>query len=161
MITLPLRRFLTVLFLFVSAGLLRAQNVSKVESLGDNTYSVTVSATNKFTRNTAKLKAAGIEAATQFCAKEGRRFKLVSATENKSMYLVGDMAATKITFKALNEGDPELAGPADAMVGPAPVPTATDSLYEELIKLDDLRKKGILTDEEFMAQKKKVLERSK
>jgi hypothetical protein len=34
---------------------------------------------------------------------------------------------------------------------------ATDDLYTELTKLDDLRKKGILTDEEFQAQKKKLL----
>ena len=31
-------------------------------------------------------------------------------------------------------------------------------LYSELMKLDDLRNKGILTDEEFEAQKKKLLE---
>ncbi len=31
-------------------------------------------------------------------------------------------------------------------------------LYNELIKLDDLRKRGILTEEEFQAQKKKLLE---
>jgi hypothetical protein len=48
---------------------------------------------------------------------------------------------------------------------PAPVevsekPVAGD-LYTELIKLDDLRKRGILTEEEFQAEKKKVLNRSK
>ena len=42
-----------------------------------------------------------------------------------------------------------------------PAPTATDSLYDELMKLDDLRKKGILTEDEFTAEKKKVLSRSK
>lgn len=31
------------------------------------------------------------------------------------------------------------------------------TIYEELIKLDELRKKGIITDEEFAAQKKKLL----
>jgi len=31
-------------------------------------------------------------------------------------------------------------------------------LYTELLQLDDLRKKGILTDEEFEKQKKKLLE---
>jgi len=31
-------------------------------------------------------------------------------------------------------------------------------VYSELLKLDDLRQKGILTDEEFEAQKKKLLE---
>jgi len=32
-------------------------------------------------------------------------------------------------------------------------------LYQELLKLDDLRQKGILTDDEFDAEKKKLLER--
>jgi hypothetical protein len=33
-------------------------------------------------------------------------------------------------------------------------------LYTELTKLDDLRKKGIITDEEFEIEKAKVLNRS-
>ena len=37
---------------------------------------------------------------------------------------------------------------------------ATDTLYKDLMKLDDLRKRGILTQEEFQAQKKKLLEKS-
>jgi len=160
--------WLLLLFtLVLSADPARAEDSPKVVPLGDNTYSITVSATNKFTRNTAKLKATGIEAATQFCAKEGKQFKLVSVDESKSMYLVGNMAATKITFKALNPGDPELAAAPVETAKPAATPVAkpaatpTDALYDELMKLEELRKKGVLTDEEFTAQKKKVLERSK
>ncbi|HEY1847570.1 MAG TPA: SHOCT domain-containing protein [Opitutaceae bacterium] len=41
-----------------------------------------------------------------------------------------------------------------------PAQLSTDELYAELVKLDDLRKKNILTDEEFQAQKKKLLDRS-
>ena len=33
----------------------------------------------------------------------------------------------------------------------------TKDIYSELIKLDDLRKRGIITDEEFNARKKKIL----
>jgi hypothetical protein len=161
MITSPPRCFLAGLLLFVSAGLVHAQSISKIESLGNNTYSVTASATNKFTRNTEKLKASGIEAAARFCAKEGRRFKLLSANESKSMYLVGGMAATRITFKALKEDDPELASAIDAPARVTAAPTATDFLYDELIKLDDLRQKGILTETEFATEKKKVLDRSR
>ena len=36
--------------------------------------------------------------------------------------------------------------------------TPTKDVYSELMKLDELRKKGILTEEEFQTQKKKVLE---
>jgi hypothetical protein len=37
-------------------------------------------------------------------------------------------------------------------------PAAKQNIYDELIKLDELRKKGILTEEEFQTQKKRVLE---
>ncbi len=39
----------------------------------------------------------------------------------------------------------------------APQPEVKPDLYSELIKLDDLRKRGILTEEEFQTQKKKLL----
>ena len=53
---------------------------------------------------------------------------------------------------------------ANTTTAPVKVPTdvVTESnqqdIYSQLVKLDDLRKKGILTDEEFEAQKKKLLE---
>ena len=40
---------------------------------------------------------------------------------------------------------------------PAPSPIAKPDIYAELMTLDDLRKRGILTDAEFEAQKAKVL----
>ena len=50
---------------------------------------------------------------------------------------------------------------------PPPAPAAapeklatTGDLYSALTQLDDLRKKGILTDEEFQSEKQKVLKRS-
>lgn len=39
--------------------------------------------------------------------------------------------------------------------------SAEKDLYTELMKLDDLRKRGILTEEEFQAEKRKLLEPSK
>jgi hypothetical protein len=38
-------------------------------------------------------------------------------------------------------------------------PDTADLLSSELTKLDDLRKKGLLTDDEFTAAKKKLLDR--
>lgn len=145
----------------------RASEVSPVSSLGDNTYTLTVKASTKFTRNTTKLKNQGIEAAKEFCAKEGKQFKLVSADEDKQMYLVGPMAKVILTFKALSPGDPELAAapgmvavPAMAPAAPPPPPRiTTDELHDELTKLDDMRKKGLLTDAEFDALKQKLLSR--
>ena len=41
------------------------------------------------------------------------------------------------------------------------MPTYAGDLYAELLKLDDLRKRGLLTDKEFEQEKKKLLKRSK
>jgi len=42
-----------------------------------------------------------------------------------------------------------------------PASPATEQLYSDLIRLDELHKKGILTDAEFETEKKKILSRSK
>jgi len=41
------------------------------------------------------------------------------------------------------------------------ITTSQEDMYTQLTKLDDLRKKGIITDAEFDAQKKKILEATK
>lgn len=41
----------------------------------------------------------------------------------------------------------------------SPQMAAPTDVYSELKKLDELRKSGIITEEEFQAQKKKILER--
>jgi hypothetical protein len=171
----PLRRFLATILLLSATLLGRAESTPKISDLGNNTYSVTVAASHKFTRNTDKLKVAAVEAASAYCTKQDRHLKIVDVVEKKSFYGVGDMANVTLTFKALAAGDPELAvAPAPAvsakLVGTAaatppmslaPAPLTNEALYTDLLRLDDLRKKGILTDEEFAAEKKKLLDRSK
>jgi hypothetical protein len=164
----PLARWLVSLAFLLSACAAWAQSEPKFESLGDDTYTVSVHATHKFTRNTRKLTDAATEAAEAFCAKEGKVMKLVSVEDKRGMYGVGGFANTTVTFKALRPDDPLLAAPPATyapatMAAPPPPPpaTPTDTHYDELIKLDELRKRGILTDEEFEAEKKKVLARSK
>jgi hypothetical protein len=159
----PLARWFLFLVFSFSACAAWAQSEPKFESLGDDTYTVTVHATHKFTRNTKKLAEAATDAAEEFCAKEGKVMKLVSTDDKRGMYGVGGFANATITFKALPADAPELAPakPQQTYVR-APLPaTPTDSLYDELLKLDELRKRGILTEEEFAAEKKKVLARSK
>jgi hypothetical protein len=170
MTTLPLRRWLAAIFMASLATVLSAAEPAapKVENLGNNTYRVSASATHKFTRNTEKLKAEATAAASAFCAAQGKQLKIVKVDESKSFYGVGDMAKATVTFKALDLSDPELAGSAVAAPSGSPTPSAApaapltnEALYADLLRLDDLRKKGILTEEEFAAEKKKVLERSK
>ena len=144
--------------------------------MGNNTYSITRVARHALDRDIDALKAQAMEDATRFCATRGKQLKVVSMTEEKPWISVGYFKAT-IIFKALNAGDPELtsasapvaayAQPTYMASTPPPAPTAapekpvtTGDLYTALMQLDDLRKKGILTDEEFQSEKQKILKRS-
>ena len=140
-----------------------------VIELGDNTYSLTYEAPTTFNRNVDKLVEAAKKEATEFCAGKGRRPKYVSVTVDKPWVTLGIPKAV-VVFRALEPGDPELAD-ADVVAvvrkekkkkaDEAPAANAFDDLYNSLMKLDELRKKGILTDEEFQVEKQKVLQRSK
>jgi hypothetical protein len=133
--------------------------------MGNNTYSITAEATSAFQRDLDKLKQEATDAANQFCTDQGKQMRLISLTGKVPMFSTG-YAKAKIVFKALNPGDPELTMPVVAPGAPpvvmvmAPPRLTTDELYSELVKLDELRKKGILTDDEFQAEKKKLLSRS-
>lgn len=79
----------------------------------------------------------------------------------------GDMRVSKIASEINFEDDPRITGnffrsidaaaKQDSLAG-TNSPTAKKNIYDELIKLDELRKKGLLTEEEFQIQKKRVLE---
>ena len=132
-----------------------AQAAPQVASIGNNTYTITREANSVFSRNIKKLKSEAMDDAAKFCASRGKQLKVLSIAEDPSIFMLG-FINVKVTFKALDAGDPELLAPIEAVGQSAP----KDDFYSELIKLDDLRKKGILTDEEFAAQKKKILSRS-
>ncbi len=139
--------------------------VSPFTPLGNNTYSFTVKANNKFTRNTEKLKNQAMDLAEKFCAKEGKQLKVVSVAEDKSFYLVGAFAQVTMTFKALDPQDPQLASSTSASEMPPPAVSKaspeTEMLYADMLRLEDLRKRGLLNDAEFEKEKQKVLARSK
>ncbi|HUJ45381.1 MAG TPA: hypothetical protein VLW52_17430 [Opitutaceae bacterium] len=125
-----------------------------VVSTGNNTYTITREAVTTFARNTADLKDQVREDAAKFCAAKGKQLKVVDVTAEKPHRLSGSAKAT-IVFEAVDAEAPSLAGkPAAAPEKPVNV----DHLYNDLLKLDDLRKKSIITDEEFQGVKKKVLD---
>jgi hypothetical protein len=151
-----------------------------VVPMGDNTFSITRQAGSTFTRSSDKLKSQVQQEASDYCAAQGKMIKIVSLSGKVPTFGLG-YASAKIVFKALNPGDPELATGLVQVAGqvpisgqapiyvqvptyaaappppPAPKQLTTDDLYASLMKLDDLRKKGILTDDEFQAEKKKLL----
>jgi hypothetical protein len=128
-------------------------------SIGNNTYVVTRTAKSGFTLDTDELKAEAMQDATKFCAAQGKQLKIVTLTEIKPKYYTQDFASVKIVFKALDAGDPELRSE-PVLTERSGTSLSTDAVYDALNKLDDLRKRGILTEEEFQVEKQKVLSRS-
>jgi hypothetical protein len=153
-----------------------SRDISKPIPLGNNTYELTREATNVLSRDIDAMKTEVTEDAANFCATQGKQLKVVSLTSEKPLMTFGYCKA-KIVFKALNAGDPELTGapapvagnaqPAYIAVSQPPPPAAvrlplmtTSEIVAALTQLDDLRKKGILTEEEFQSEKQKVLSHS-
>jgi len=147
----------------------RADPNPEIVSLGHDTYALTRWANNGFTRNTEKLQSQALEDAAAYCARLHKELKIVSTTTARPLIPLTGFASAKVVFKALDANDPELHAPVAASAPGAATPvvaenaaprTTTDALYNDLMKLDDLRKRGLLTEEEFQAQKKKLLEKS-
>ena len=147
----------------------RADTNPEIVPLGHDTYALTRWAETGFARNTEKLKAQALEDAAAYCAKLHKELKIVSTTAARPAIPLTGFAHAKVVFKALDANDPELHAPASASAPGAATPavaenatsgTTTDVLYSDLMKLDDLRKRGLLTEEEFQAKRKKLVDKS-
>lgn len=168
---------LPLLLILFLVGLLMAPSAARAEvqivELSNGNYSCTREAATTFNRDVDKLVEDAKGDAAAFCARKGRQPKFVSITVDKPWPTLGVPKAV-VVFKALEPGDPALANATPVPVvrrgkkgKPAASEAATtaagpvDELYTALLKLDELRAKGLLTEEEFQVQKKNVLERSK
>jgi Short C-terminal domain len=153
------------------------QSNSGVVLMGPNTYVVTRQAATGFS-GSGTLKASALEEAAKFCAEHGKQLKVVAITEAQPPYILGNFPKAEIVFKALDPGDPELRR--DSEIDPSgsrikvgerpPSEPAIDinekhvsasDLYTKLTQLDDLHKRGILTDAEFETEKQKILSSSR
>jgi hypothetical protein len=165
--TKPLRKLLSLSLIFAALGVsVRAKgnvDVSAPEDLGDSTLKISVEATSAFNRDIDQMKLVAREAAENYCVSHNKQLRVVSVDGKKPFFSTGFTKAW-IVFRALDLNSPELAPPAPAvpvvaLAAPAVTLSAkTDDLAAALAKLEDLRKKGFLTEDEFQEQKKKLLE---
>ena len=113
-------------------------------------------------------KAEAFQEASQYCAKLGKSLQVISTHEASPPYILGNFPKAEIQFMCLDAKDAELNRPklrkeADTVIEiKKDIRTKDESVkpndvYTELIKLDDLRKKGIISEAEFEVQKKKLL----
>ncbi|MGH7995213.1 MAG: SHOCT domain-containing protein [Opitutaceae bacterium] len=139
-------------------------STSNVASLGGNLYCATSQAATVLNRSGDKLKEEATQDAEKFCEIRGKQIQIVDVTVHKPLISSGFVTA-KVTFRALNPGEAPVAAPAENLTAApsemqAPVAQASvDDPYTQLIKLDDLHKRGIITDKEFKEEKQKILAR--
>ena len=157
-----------LLFSFLLSGCF----ASNMVQLSPDTYMVRVEDHGGiFAFNRGKLKSSAIQQANDFAASKGK-VAIPIAMDSHPVGVLGDWAAVEYQFRVVSNDDPEaqrtsLTPRPDAVIEinrniSVDIKSKDQSekskdVYTELIKLDDLRKKGIITDAEFEAQKKKLL----
>lgn len=102
-----------------------------------------------------KNKAAVHKEANEFCKKKGLEVQVLS--ENVTPAHPGRLGSTELQFRCVQPGarGRALVKAPDTVIQ-VNTPGQSDA-YSELLKLDELRKKGIITEEEFQAEKAKLL----
>ncbi len=124
--------------------------------------------------NAAMMKANVIREANAFAENQGK-VAIPISTQSTPMAR-GQFATFEYQFRVVDNKDPEaqrtsLVPRADVVIAKTEKISADIHLeetsenevdfYTEIMKLDDLRKKGLITDAEFESEKKKLLKRSK
>ena len=123
-----------------------------ITPIGEDTYMISRNGAGFWTA-TATIKAEAYGEANQYCASQGKKFQVVRASEHAASGRPGDFPGAEIQFMCLDAKDRELVRPkmkreADAIVEiKKDIRTQDDTakpkdVYAELIKLDDLKKKG-------------------
>ena len=121
--------------------------------------------------NASAMKADVIREANEFAASQGKI--AIPLSLNESPMYIGHPASVEYQFRVVDQSDPEARrvnlAPRPNVVIEKTEKTTVDvktkdqtdrpkDVYAELLKLDDLRKRGILSQEEFETQKKKLLD---
>jgi hypothetical protein len=146
---------------------------SGIIQLSNNTYMVSRTSAAGAFADMSNLKASVIREANQFAESKG---KVAVAKASHETIPAHGFPSYEYQFILLDKNDPRandvsLLPRPDVVIqktenikNDSPAPTAPiipADLYNELMKLDDLRKRGILTDAEFEAQKQKLLGESR
>lgn len=145
---------------------------AEIVPLGTDTYMISQTSAGGMFTNMGTLKAEVIKRANAFAESQSKVAVPIAATETPAA--PGRMPSYEYQFQLVDKNDPRAYGTglvrAPSIVvenrGQAPsvvVNTGSEAakpkdLYSELLKLDDLRKRGLITQSEFEAQKKKILQ---
>lgn len=142
----------------------------EIVQIAPDTYMISKSSAAGAFANTSALKAEAIREANEFAEKQGKVAVGISAKELRPAQ---GFPSFEYQFKVLDKHDPgaratDLGSTSDVVIESSETSRDLRSsegsrqepdLYSELMKLDDLRKRGLLTDAEFEEEKRKLLNR--
>jgi hypothetical protein len=160
-----------IIMLFVVAAFTGCKSTDIVQ-LSPDTYMITVEDhAGIFGGSAAKLKDKTIREANAFAESKGK-IAIPVAMKGTPVGGFRDWASFEYQFMVLDKNDPQalrtslvprpdiVVQKTDKISADIRTKDETDKkldLYTELTKLDDLRKKGLITDQEFESQKQKLL----
>ena len=125
-------------------GLLSGCQSSGIVQTSPDTYKVSQKSAGGIFADTASLRDEVIQQANEFAASKGKI--AVPISTHSSHPIVGGLPSFEYEFRLADKAPT------------APVLTDTHvDLHDEILKLDDLRKKGLITEAEFESQKQKLL----
>jgi hypothetical protein len=138
-----------------------------IVKLSPDTYMLTRADRGGIFGNAAKMKAEVIEEAQAFAGQQGKVAIPLSLNE-KPLHVGGGFATIEYQFRVVDKNDPE-ARRTNLVPRPniviesnqkSKVDVTTDGgdTYSKLLRLDDLKKRGILSEDEFNEQKRKILQ---
>jgi hypothetical protein len=151
-------RHATVLALIVS--LAACASSSGIMNTGADTYSLRQSTTGGVLGSREELKKNVIARADAFAAGKGKVAVPVDQTDSPGK--PGTMPYFEYHFRLEDKVAPLAAAPAApaaAIAAAASAQAPTGDYYADLLKLDDLRKKNIITEAEFETLKQRILAR--
>ncbi len=157
---------------FLAGVLLTGCSNPGIVQVSPDTYLLAREAHGGIFASSTALKAGVIQDANAFAESQGKVAIPISAKEKPMGNGPAQWASFEYQFRVVEKDDPAVrrtqlvhnpnvviqkADPDD--VSPRQVDrSGTKDLYSELLKLEDLKKRGLLNDAEFDAQKKKLLQ---
>jgi hypothetical protein len=146
-----------------------------ISELGSDTFMLSRIDKGGIFGNAAAMKADVIREANEFAARRGKVAVPLSVSETPLRPCPGCFASIEYQFRVVDRNDPEVrrgqlvptAARTEITIKKEPVTTPVPGqlnerpsadTYTELLKLDDLLKRGILTQAEFDSQKTKLLQ---
>ena len=151
-----MRILLLISFLFVIAC-----SSSGVVKLSDDTYMLRRVDSGGYIGETGALKSSVIDDANSFAKEQGMVAIPVSSHVTPKGENSAKWTAFEYKFRLVDKEESQrLATEEKAKEVTKNETKSSSDLHTELIQLDDLRKKNIITDEEFQIQKTKILNRN-